>query len=227
MADTPTFVSKLDNEGYMPLSYLVSLPSLECFGVSIPELVDVISKMEALSISSDNKGVRISLPVARKTLIIRDTPEGTTEDTIRSLLPEFTIESIKEEIGRSWFVTLLSEEEASRAIALLQTMTIGEQPIKARIKSEFYMKVFMRRLQTVMATTKPISTPTKLSSNARPFEMAPERLKELNLKMKMTDELQEIKDEVPGFGSYWTDANLYPNLKYDPVWFLNLVSITR
>ena len=109
----------------MPLSYLVSLPSLECFGVSIPELVDVISKMEALSLSSDNKGVRISLPVARKTLIIRDTPEGTTEDTIRSLLPEFTIESIKEEIGRSWFVTLLSEEEASRAIALLQTMTIG------------------------------------------------------------------------------------------------------
>ena len=195
MADTPTFVSKLDNEGYMPLSYLVSLPSLECFGVSIPELVDVISKMEALSLSSDNKGVRISLPVARKTLIIRDTPEGTTEDTIRSLLPEFTIESIKEEIGRSWFVTLLSEEEASRAIALLQTMTIGEQPIKARIKSEFYMKVFMRRLQTVMATTKPISTPTKLSSNARPFEMAPERLKELNLKMKMTDELQEIKDK--------------------------------
>ena len=45
--------------------------------------------------------------------------------------------------------------------------------------------------------------------------------------MKMTDELQEIKDEVPGFGSYWTDANLYPNLKYDPAWFLNLVSITR
>lgn len=67
----------------MPLSYLVSLPSLECFGVSIPELVDVVSKMEALSLSSDNKGVRISLPVARKTLIIRDTPEGTTEDTIQ------------------------------------------------------------------------------------------------------------------------------------------------
>ena len=213
MADTPSFVSKLDNDGYMPLMYLASLPSIQCFHLSSSELIDIISTIDALSLSPDNKGVRISLPVARKTLIIRDTPEGTNEDVIRSLLPEFMIESIREEIGHSWFVTLSNEEEVSTAITKLQSMTLDGQPVKARVKSEFYMKVFMRRLQTVMATTKAVANPTKLSSAARPFELPPERLQELQENVKKAHNLPSASTIVPGFDSYWTDANLYPNLK--------------
>ena len=227
MADTPSFVSKLDNDGYMPLTYLASLPSIQCFDLSVSELIDVIRAIDALSLSPDNKGVRISLPVALKTLIIRDTPEGTSEDVIRSLLPEFAIESIREEIGRSWFVTFPSEEDVPKAISALQSMTLDGQPVKARVKSEFYMKVFMRRLQTVMATTKATANSTKLSSAARPFELPPDRLKELHENVKKVHDYPTASTTVPGFDSYWTDPNLYPNLKWEVLLRFYVASITR
>ena len=84
-----------------------------------------------------------------------------------------------------------------------------------RVKSEFYMKVFMRRLQTVMATTKATANSTKLSSAARPFELPPDRLKELHENVKKAHDYPTASTTVPGFDSYWTDPNLYPSLKWE------------
>ena len=68
MADTPTFVAKLDNEGYLPVSYLTSQKSIKDYGLDESTIIEIIKSINTLSIAPDNTGVRISLPVARKTI---------------------------------------------------------------------------------------------------------------------------------------------------------------
>ena len=85
LANNPTFVAKLDNDGYMPLSFLLSQTPLRDLEVDFDILLSVIRSMSSLSLSPDELGVRISLPVARNTIIIRDVPKESTETTIREL----------------------------------------------------------------------------------------------------------------------------------------------
>ena len=199
MADTPTFVAKLDNEGYLPVSYLTSQKSIKDYGLDESTIIEIIKSINTLSIAPDNTGVRISLPVARKTIILRDIPEDTSESVIRSLLPGFEIECIKKEVANSWFITLDSEESAVRACELIQGQSLFNRPIKARVKSEFYMKVFMKRLQSVMTTPRTETPTRKLSVNAKPFVMpSSSQLPDL-----MDD--SSPSDEIPQLGACWGD----------------------
>ena len=183
MANTPTFVSKLDNDGYLPISYLTSQKSIKDSKLDNNTIIGIIRSIDSLSLSPDNTGVRISLPVARKTLILRDIPDDVTESRIRDLFSGFTVECIKKEIANSWFVTFDSEESALRAFSFVQESTFSSQPIKARVKSEFYMKVFLKRLRSVIS-----DTPTrKLSSAAKPM---------------LEDDLG---DDIPQLGACWAD----------------------
>ena len=186
MADTPTFVAKLDNEGYLPVSYLTSQKSIKDYGLDESTIIEIIKSINTLSIAPDNTGVRISLPVARKTIILRDIPEDTSESVIRSLLPGFEIECIKKEVANSWFITLDSEESAVRACELIQGQSLFNRPIKARVKS--------------VMTTPRTETPTrKLSVNAKPFVMpSSSQLPDL-----MDD--SSPSDEIPQLGACWGD----------------------
>ena len=199
MADTPTFVAKLDNEGYLPVSYLTSQKSIKDYGLDESTIVDIIKSIDTLSIAPDNSGVRISLPVARKTIILRDIPEDTSESTIRSLLPGFEIECIKKEVANSWFITFDSEDSAVRACELIQGQSLSNRPIKARVKSEFYMKVFMKRLQSVMTTTRTETPTRKLSVNAKPFVMPT-----LSQLPDLIDD-PSVSDNMPKLGACWGD----------------------
>lgn len=141
MANTPTFVAELDEEGYMSIDYLLAIPSLQQFNINENYLINVIKSIPSLSLSADYKSVRISLPVAKKTVIIRDALEITTEESIRSLLKDFAIESVKKEIGNSWFISLDTEKTAMEVIDYLALYPLDGQMVKARVKSEYYMKV--------------------------------------------------------------------------------------
>ena len=195
MADTPTFVSKLDNDGYLPISYLTSQKSIKDSKLDNNTIIGIIRSIDSLSLSPDNTGVRISLPVARKTLILRDIPDDITESRIRDLFSGFTVECIKKEIANSWFVTFDSEESALRAFSFVQESTFSSQPIKARVKSEFYMKVFLKRLRSVIS-----DTPTrKLSSAAKPFVLSDKT----TLTTPMLED--DLGDDIPQLGACWAD----------------------
>ena len=179
MADTPTFVSKLDNDGYLPISYLTSQKSIKDSKLDNNTIIGIIRSIDSLSLSPDNTGVRISLPVAR----------------IRDLFSGFTVECIKKEIANSWFVTFDSEESALRAFSFVQESTFSSQPIKARVKSEFYMKVFLKRLRSVIS-----DTPTrKLSSAAKPFVLSDKT----TLTTPMLED--DLGDDIPQLGACWAD----------------------
>ena len=150
LATTPSLVTRLDSEGYLSLSYLMSLSSISKTGISRSELIDVIRTIPTLSLSPTLTGVRVSIPVARKTVILRDLPADTTEDMVRSLFEGVTIESIKEEISNSWFVTFSTEEEALSSLNSLQTRTFAGAPIKARMKSEYYLATVVNAYRRIL-----------------------------------------------------------------------------
>ena len=185
LATTPSLVTRLDSEGYLSLSYLMSLSSISKTGISRSELIDVIRTIPTLSLSPTLTGVRVSIPVARKTVILRDLPADTTKDMVRSLFEGVTVESIKEEISNSWFVTFSTEEEALSSLNSLQTRTFAGAPIKARMKSEYY----------------------RMSADATPFDLSDSKLEELTktLQSKQPSELSADMDEF----SLITESNKY------------------
>ena len=207
LATTPSLVTRLDSEGYLSLSYLMSLSSISKTGISRSELIDIIRTIPTLSLSPTLTGVRVSIPVARKTVILRDLPADTTEDMVRSLFEGVTIESIKEEISNSWFVTFSTEEEALSSLNSLQTRTFAGAPIKARMKSEYYMKVFTRQLSTILGTPKNEPKHRRMSADATPFDLSDSKLEELTktLQSKQPSELSADMDEF----SLITESNKY------------------
>ena len=179
LANTPSLVSRLNSDGYLSLSYLLSLSSISKSGISRNELVEIIQTIPTLSLSPDLLGVRVSIPVARKTLILRELPDGITEGTVRSLFDGVKIESIREEISNSWFVTFLTEEEALSCLDSLKNRTLGGVPIKARMKSEYYMKVFTRQLTSILGTPKNEPKSRRMSADATPFNLSDSKLEEI------------------------------------------------
>ena len=158
-----SMVDELDEEGYLPLEQILVCSQIISLNTNIHELIEVISTIQSLSLSEDQHQVRLNLPIERKTLIIRDTPEDISEETLKSFLSTPPV-SIRKELGNIWFVTFESEAIAMESLRELQL-----QHLKVRVKSEFYKKELLHRL----APYQPEEPPKrKLSSAAIPFTPA-------------------------------------------------------
>ena len=212
MANNPSFVSKLDSDGYISISYLLSLPSISKYTISQDDLVDIIKTVPTVSLAPNNMSVRLSLPMARKTIILRDVPPDTIESTIRSLFSEDAIETIKEEINHSWFVTLKTEEDALLSLEELKTKAIAGTPLKARIKSEYYMKVFMQHLHSALKSAPSEAKPRRMSVDATPFVLSDGKLDEMRRTFQLRAALQQ-PSEMDDF-SFGGDVNRYRGFKY-------------
>ena len=153
----------------MCVEFLLAYPSIMELHVSLQEIVDAIKSSTKLSLSSDGSFVRLNIPVERKTLILRDVPAEVTEKEIRELLSQFDVKQLKREVESIWFVVFDNEDSALHALEALQSKSLGGQPVKVRVKSEFYKKELLRRIDQ-------LRPPHKMSCDAAPFEStAPKR----------------------------------------------------
>ena len=153
-------VNELDEEGYLPLEQILICSQIISLNTNIHEVIEVILTIPSLTLSEDQHHVRLNLPLERKTLIIRDTPEDLSEDTIRSFVSNSPI-TIRKELGNICFVTFESE-----AIAMESLKELQGQQLKVRVKSEFYKKELLHRLAPYQPEERP---QRKLSSAATPF----------------------------------------------------------
>lgn len=142
----------------MPLSFLLNQPSLQD---SSSQLIELLNACPEYSLSQDNSMVRLAIPVERRTVILRDIPEQATEEDVARLVQDPTV-TIKKEVANSWFLQYPNEEKAMKAISVLQTSSLLGEPVKARMKSEFYKKELMKQVNACQV-------PRKLSSAASPF----------------------------------------------------------
>lgn len=142
----------------MPLTFLLSQPSLRDSSV---QLIELLNACPEYSLSEDNTMVRLVIPIERRTVILRDVPEQATEEDMARLVKDPTV-VIKKEVANSWFLQYPNEEKAMKAIPVLQASSILGEPVKARIKSEFYKKELLKQVNACQV-------PRKLSSAASPF----------------------------------------------------------
>ena len=82
LAIHPEYLSALDEEGYMPISFLVSQPPLCDSDVDIRSLIEFLASCPEYALSSDSSLVRLAIPMNRHTIILRDVPEEATKEDI-------------------------------------------------------------------------------------------------------------------------------------------------
>lgn len=165
--ENPELIENLNEEGFMPIAYLLALPSFQSLTACVDDIVNAALESTVLDVSSDKTSIRFAIPVERKTIIIRDTPKDVKEEDVRSILEGFPITGLKQEVGSSWFITFPDEATALAALSYLHSQRLHDQPVKARVKSEFYRKALASRMKEYEESLPK----RKLSAAAAPFTM--------------------------------------------------------
>lgn len=174
LAIHPEYLSALDEEGYMPISFLVSQPPLCDSDVDIRSLIEFLASCPEYALSSDSSLVRLAIPMNRHTIILRDVPEEATKEDILHLVDNPAV-NLRKEVGSIWFVDYPTESSALEAIDRLQNSTLLGSPVRARVKGAMYMKELYkqlnsrtpdRRLSTDAAAFVPELVSKKISSDA-------------------------------------------------------------
>lgn len=160
-------LDNLNEEGFLPIAYLLALPSFLELKASVDDVVNAALESTTLDVSSDRTSVRFVIPVERKTIIVRDVPDDVTEEEIRKILDGFPVVGMKKEVASSWFITFPDETMALSALTHLHSQSLRGQPVKARVKSEFYRKELLHRIHDYEQS----QPKRKMSSAATPFTM--------------------------------------------------------
>lgn len=188
LQDILPYVSEFDKDGYFPFECLFSFPSIQELKVDENDLLEAIQRIDSITLSPDKKSVHFSLQLPRNTIIIRDVPEVTTEESIRLALKDFVITNIKREIGNSWFISFDSEHSATSAIEFLSVNTLDGKIVKSRLKSGTLMREAIRRNQMARLSN--------LSVEAEPFTPK-----------SSTTLFNQYSNGISGYDNYWNDQS--------------------
>ena len=71
--------------------------------MTIADIMNAVKDSEKVVVDANMELIRPNMKVERKTIILRDVPENTTEEEIRSLFTNLgTVESINPSIANNW-----------------------------------------------------------------------------------------------------------------------------
>ncbi|GBG25241.1 La-related protein CG11505 [Hondaea fermentalgiana] len=132
-------LSQMDSEGYIPVSVIASFRKVRKLTESEDAIVQAISDSSVCELSEDGTKIKtLWKRPARTTIILREVSEEAKEEDIHSLFSDtqFSVVSVRSEVGNSWFVTMETEDEAKDAIIHLIGKSLHGQAVKARLKSE-------------------------------------------------------------------------------------------
>lgn len=146
LASDAFLVSQMDAQMFVPLDVIAGFNGVQKLTKEIPVLLEAASTSEHLVL--DQSGpfpkLRPNVTSERSTLILRDIPQATPEADVKLLFGEYAAEirTIKSEIGDNWYVHFNGEAPALSAFEHLQSQTFNGASIRARIKSESFIRSF-------------------------------------------------------------------------------------
>lgn len=166
LAEYPYIVTNMDDNGFIPIRLLLPFfyPSIPT--VSIADIINAVEDSEKVVVDANMEMIRPNIKVERKTIILRDIPENTTEEELRSLFTDLgTIESINPSIANNWykfisivilrFVVMDSEKSAQEALKGIQNKPFKETVIHARIKNESVLLAINRQINAIASASIP------------------------------------------------------------------------
>ncbi|CAE7440985.1 LARP4B [Symbiodinium natans] len=104
------------------------------------------AKSKRLGVDDQKTMVRPVLKSKRNVVILRDLPEGTTEEDIMALLASGpyaeNVVSVKPEVNNTWFVKFNVDDGAQDVVLWLRDQSFKGKPLNAAIKSEHFLRSF-------------------------------------------------------------------------------------
>lgn len=128
----------------MSVDVIVSFAKVKALTDSTELLVESIKDSKLVALNATNDAIKPNIKSERNTIILREIPSATKPEDVEAI---FTgcggkVESVRSDVGDTWFVTMASEEDAVNTLLALRSKTFNDAPIKARLKSENTLKSF-------------------------------------------------------------------------------------
>jgi len=146
LANDSYLVSQMDAQMFVPLDVIVGFKGVQKLTMDGALILTSVKTSEHLFVDESGPYVKIRPNVTseRSTLILREIPQATPEADVKSLFGEYAAEisTIKSEIGDNWYVHFNGEKPALAAYEFLQTQTFNGNSVRARIKSESFIRSF-------------------------------------------------------------------------------------
>lgn len=139
----------MDDSGYVPLKTISRFHKVLSLSSNIDDIMEALKSSENVVVDEVSKQIKPAITFERKTVILRDVPAEVTEEEVRALFDGMgVVESATKEFEGTWFVVMESEAAAVAALELLRQRSLHDQPVKARLKNESYLKNLVKMLTT-------------------------------------------------------------------------------
>ncbi|CAK9089319.1 unnamed protein product [Durusdinium trenchii] len=137
--------SKMNPQMYIPISVLLQHDRLQSLRATQMQVAAAAAKSKRLGVDDQRTMVRPVFKSKRHIVILRDLPDGTTEEEILSLFSTGpyaeNVVSVKPEVNNTWFVKFV-DEVAPEVVLWLRSQTFKGKPVNAAIKSEHFLRSF-------------------------------------------------------------------------------------
>lgn len=138
--------SNMNPQMYIPLRILMSHDKMKALGATEEHLAAAATASHKLGIDDEKTMVRPLLKSKRNVIILRDMPDGTSEDEVKGIFANCPhaakLVSVKAEVNNTWFVKFNLDEGTQEVVLWLRSQKFKGQPINASIKSEHFLRSF-------------------------------------------------------------------------------------
>lgn len=94
----------MNDSGYVSLEVIAGFRKVKELSSKMEDILEALKDSTAVVVDEANLLIKPSLVFERKTVILRDVPEETTEEEIRALFNEIgVVESVKMEFVGTWY----------------------------------------------------------------------------------------------------------------------------
>eukprot|EP01094_Clydonella_sp_ATCC50884_P013624 TRINITY_DN238_c0_g2_i1.p1 TRINITY_DN238_c0_g2~~TRINITY_DN238_c0_g2_i1.p1 ORF type:complete len:466 (-),score=119.63 TRINITY_DN238_c0_g2_i1:646-2043(-) len=133
-------LSLMDGQRFVPIDLIANFSRVKQLSTDVEVIARAIEGSVVCALDESRTKIKPSVKAAqRTTIILRDTPEGTTLEEVQALWKdsEFKgVTDIRPDIAGCWFVSMETEEEARDAVMWVRQQKLGGEQVKARIKTE-------------------------------------------------------------------------------------------
>lgn len=97
-------ISLMNDSGYVSLEVIAGFRKVKELSSKMEDILEALKDSTAVIVDEANLLIKPSLVFERKTVILRDVPEETTEEEIHALFNEIgAVESVKMEFVGTWY----------------------------------------------------------------------------------------------------------------------------
>jgi len=139
---SPYLMSNINDEHYIPCNAICNLDIVKVISTDKTLITDILRNSDKIIFNEEKEMAKSKTNlVERHTIIIRDIPEGTTEEEVKAIFEGDSqligsIVELKKELAVNFFIKFPNEEITMHALNYVRGQTFKGNPIHARIKTE-------------------------------------------------------------------------------------------